>query len=80
MELPELPRVQHTTSVAMSDLNEARTRALLINPQLEKVGWNLSDHSQVQFEVTVKGYDPNSVERLYRFLFVSPRRDHSCGH
>src|SRR6266404_7228212 len=42
----------------MPDLNEAKTRALLINPQLERAGWNLSDHSQVQFEVPVKGYDP----------------------
>jgi type I restriction enzyme R subunit len=42
----------------MPDLNEGKTRALLINPQLERAGWNLSDHSQVQFEVPVKGYDP----------------------
>lgn len=42
----------------MPDLNEAKTRALLINPQLERGGWNLSDHSQVQFEVPVQGYDP----------------------
>jgi type I restriction enzyme, R subunit len=40
------------------DLNEAKTRALLINPLLERAGWNLSDHSQVQFEVPVQGYDP----------------------
>jgi hypothetical protein len=40
------------------DLNEARTRALLINPQLERAGWNLSDRSQIQFEVPVQGYDP----------------------
>jgi type I restriction enzyme, S subunit len=42
----------------MPDLNEAKTRALLINPRLERANWNLSDHSQVQFEVPVKGYDP----------------------
>jgi type I restriction enzyme R subunit len=42
----------------MPDLNEATTRALLINPQLERAGWNLSDHSQVQLEVPVQGYDP----------------------
>jgi type I site-specific restriction endonuclease len=42
----------------MPDLNEAKTRAALINPQLEKAGWNLCDRSQVQFEVPVKGYDP----------------------
>ena len=42
----------------MPHLNEAKTRALLINPQLERADWNLSDHSQVQFEVPVQGYDP----------------------
>src|ERR1700680_2011564 len=42
----------------MPDLNEAKTRALLINPQLERAGWNLSDHSQVRLEVPVQGYDP----------------------
>src|SRR6476620_1568336 len=42
----------------MPDLNEAKTRALLINPQLERVGWNLSDRSLIRLEVPVKGYDP----------------------
>jgi type I restriction enzyme, R subunit len=42
----------------MPDLNEAKTRPLLIDPQLEKAGWNLSDRSQIQFEVPVQGYDP----------------------
>ena len=42
----------------MPDLTEAKTRALLIDPQLEKAGWNLSDRSQIQFEVPVQGYDP----------------------
>ena len=42
----------------MPDLNEPQTRALLINPQLVGAGWNLSDHSQVQLEVPVRGYDP----------------------
>jgi hypothetical protein len=40
------------------DLNEAATRALLINPQLEKADWNLADRTQVRFEVPVAGYDP----------------------
>jgi hypothetical protein len=29
----------------MPDHNEAKTRALPINPQLEKAGWKLSNHS-----------------------------------
>ena len=36
---------------------EAKTRATLINPQLERAGWNLSDHTQIAFEVPVAGYD-----------------------
>ena len=40
------------------DLNEARTRAALINPQLAKADWKLSDRTRVRFEVPVVGYDP----------------------
>ena len=40
------------------DLNEAQTRAARIDPQLERAGWNLSDNTQVRFEVPVAGYDP----------------------
>lgn len=40
------------------NLNEAQTRAALINPALEAARWNLSDRTQVQFEVPVQGYDP----------------------
>jgi type I restriction enzyme, R subunit len=40
------------------DLNESHTRALLINPQLEKADWRLNDHIPVRFEVPVSGYDP----------------------
>jgi type I restriction enzyme R subunit len=39
-------------------LNEAQTRALLINPQLLAAAWKLDDHTQVRFEVPVEGYDP----------------------
>src|SRR6266566_2455706 len=46
------------TSKRMPDLNEGMTRALLINPQLERAGWNLSDHSKMRLEVPVQGYDP----------------------
>jgi type I restriction enzyme R subunit len=38
-------------------LNEAATRALLIDPQLRAAGWPLSDRSLVRFEVPVDGYD-----------------------
>lgn len=38
-------------------LNEAQTRALLINPQLVTAGWKLHDRSLVRFEIPVDGYD-----------------------
>ena len=66
-------RGQHTaSSMPMPDLNEAKTRAALINPQLEKAGWNLSDHSQVQFEVPVQGYDPTPWNGFTDFCLYHP--------
>jgi type I site-specific restriction endonuclease len=56
----------------MPDLNEAKTRAKLINPQLEKAGWNLSDRSQVQFEVPVQGYDPTPWNGFTDFCLYHP--------
>jgi type I restriction enzyme R subunit len=56
----------------MPDLNEARTRASLINPQLEKAGWNLSDRSQIQFEVPVRGYDPTPWNGFTDFSLYHP--------
>lgn len=40
-----------------STLNEAQARYILIDPALEKAGWNLNDRTQVGFEVPVDGYD-----------------------
>jgi type I restriction enzyme R subunit len=56
----------------MPDLNEAKTRALLINPRLEKAGWNLSDRSQIQFEVPVQGYDPTPWNGFTDFCLYHP--------
>ena len=36
---------------------EARTRKQLIDPAIEKAGWNLGDHTQVGIEIPVNGYD-----------------------
>jgi len=41
-------------------VTEAQTRYSLIDPQLQKVGWNLSDRTQVKFEIPVDGYDGSS--------------------
>lgn len=38
-------------------VSEAETRYSLIDPDLKKAGWNLSDRSQVGFEIPVDKYD-----------------------
>jgi len=38
-------------------INEDRTRKEMIDPQLEKTGWYLRDHSKVKIEIPVDGYD-----------------------
>ncbi len=38
-------------------INEERTRKEMIDPQLEKAGWYLRDHSKVKTEIPVDGYD-----------------------
>lgn len=37
--------------------SEERTRKEMIDPQLEKAGWYLRDHSKVKIEIPVDGYD-----------------------
>jgi type I site-specific restriction endonuclease len=54
------------------DVTEAKTRALLINPLLERARWNLSDHSQIQFEVPIKGYDPTPWNGFADFSLYHP--------
>ena len=38
-------------------ISEERTRKELIDPQLERAGWLLRDHSKVKIEIPVDGYD-----------------------
>jgi len=38
-------------------ISEAKTRKEMIDPQLEKAGWYLRDHSKVKIEIPVDGYD-----------------------
>jgi type I site-specific restriction endonuclease len=40
-------------------ISEQKTRYSLIDPQLKKAGWNLSDRTQVGFEIPVAGYNEN---------------------
>ncbi len=41
----------------MRRISEAQTRKELIDPQLEKAGWFLRDHTKVRIEIHVDGYD-----------------------
>lgn len=43
-------------------ISEAKTRYSIIDPQLQKAGWNLSDRTQVAFEIPVAGYDGSVSE------------------
>jgi type I restriction enzyme R subunit len=43
--------------MSLDAYNEAQTRSNLIDPSLVKAGWNLSDRTQIWFEVPVDGYD-----------------------
>ncbi len=38
-------------------ISEERTRKEMIDPQLERAGWYLRDHSKVKIEIPVDGYD-----------------------
>jgi len=41
----------------MRRITEERTRKEMIDPQLERAGWYLRDHSKVKIEIPVDGYD-----------------------
>lgn len=41
----------------MHRISEAETRKEMIDPQLEKAGWFLRDHTKVRIEIPVDGYD-----------------------
>ena len=45
-------------------VSEEQTRLNLIDPQLEKAGWNLSDRTQVGLEIPVSGYDSRPEEGI----------------
>lgn len=43
-------------------ISEQKTRYNLIDPQLNKAGWILSDRTQVGFEIPVADYDASPSE------------------
>ncbi|MGB2868628.1 MAG: DEAD/DEAH box helicase family protein [Bacteroidota bacterium] len=56
-------------------VSEAQTRYNLIDPQLKKAGWNLSDRTQVAFEIPVAGYDGSPLEGFTDYCLYSPNGD-----
>ena len=49
-------------------ISEARTRKELIDPQLEKAGWDVHDDAQVGIEIPVDGFDPVAWQQLEKQL------------
>jgi type I restriction enzyme R subunit len=56
-------------------LNEAATRALLIDPQLRAAEWPLKDRSRVRFEVPVDGYDAEPWNGVTDYCLYDPSGD-----
>ena len=49
-------------------ISEAKTRKELIDPQLEKAGWDVHDGTQVGIEIPVDGFDPDAWKQLEKEL------------
>jgi type I restriction enzyme R subunit len=47
----------------------------MIDPQLKKAGWNLSDRTQVAFEIPVAGYDASVSEGFTDYCLYRPTGD-----
>jgi len=53
-------------------LNEAQTRKALIDTQIAKGGWDLSDSNQVRFEVTASGIDDDWFDGITDYTLYLP--------
>ena len=49
-------------------ISEAKKRKELIDPQLEKAGWDVRDGTQVGIEIPVDGFDPDAWKKLEKQL------------
>lgn len=56
-------------------ISEQQTRYNLIDPQLKKAGWNLSDRTQVGFEIPVAGYDTSPSEGITDYCLYRSNGD-----
>src|SRR5271156_2626261 len=54
------------------DVNEATTRALLIDPQLRQARWPLADRSRVRLEIPVDGYDAEPWNGVTDYCLYDP--------
>ena len=61
-----------TTDIAMPHLNEAVTRAILINPLLLAAKWDVRDRTQVGTEIPVDGYDPEPWNGVTDYCLYAP--------
>ncbi|MEI7989449.1 MAG: DEAD/DEAH box helicase family protein [Chloroflexota bacterium] len=56
----------------MHKISEARTRNELIDPDLEKVGWNFHNHQLIRTEIPVDGYDKNPANGVTDYCLYHP--------
>ncbi len=56
-------------------ISEQQTRYSIIDPQLKKAGWNLSDRTQVGFEIPVAGYDATPFEGITDYCLYRTNGD-----
>jgi type I site-specific restriction endonuclease len=56
----------------LHNINEAKTRQLLIDPAIQRAGWNLRDHQHVRFEIPVDGYDAAHWNGTTNYCFHRP--------
>jgi type I site-specific restriction endonuclease len=53
-------------------VSEQATRYSLIDPQLRRAGWNLSDRTQVGLEIPISGYDADLSEGISDYALYRP--------
>ena len=55
-------------------ITEAETRKEIIDPQLEKAGWFLRDHTKVRIEIPVDGYDAEPWNGVTDYCLLPRKR------
>ena len=60
----------HPRSKALPGPSEKKTRQELIDPELKKAGWDVTDPEQVGLEIPVDGFDPAAWQQLQQQIGV----------